>query len=218
MGGKHVVFVYTHDSIAIGEDGPTHQPVEHLAMLRATPGMTTIRPADANETAEAWRQAILKSDGPTALVLTRQKLPVLDQLEYGPASGVARGAYVLEDSEQTPPDLILIASGSEVHLALEAAGLLRGEGVAARVVSMPSWELFEAQPQEYRDLVLPPDVKVRLAIEAGATLGWHKYVGWEGDVLGVDRFGESAPGGKVMEEFGFNAENVVARAKALLGR
>jgi transketolase len=216
LGEDRVIFIYTHDSIGLGEDGPTHQPVEHLALLRATPNVTLIRPADANETAEAWRQAILNTHGPTAIALTRQKLPVFDQLKYGPASGVARGAYVLEDSEQEAPDLILMASGSEVHLALEAAGKLNESGIAVRVVSMPSWELFDAQPQDYRDLVLPPEVTARLAIEAAVSMGWHKYVGGVGDIVALDRFGASAPGGVVMDRLGFNVDNVVARAKALL--
>jgi len=216
LSEKRVIFVYTHDSIGVGEDGPTHQPVEQLAMLRATPNVVTIRPADANETAEAWRQAILRTDGPTALIFSRQKLPILDQLQVGPATGLARGAYVLEDSEKELPDLILIASGSEVPLAREAAAKLSGEGIAVRVVSMPSWELFDAQPQDYRDLVLPPDVTARLAVEAGVTQGWHRYVGDGGDVIGLDRFGASAPGPIVMEKLGFSVDNVVARAKALL--
>ncbi len=210
-----VIYVFTHDSIGLGEDGPTHQAVEHYMALRAIPNLTFIRPADANETAQAWRAAILRTDGPTALALTRQGLPTLDRATMAPADGLLRGAYVLSDSDGTP-DLILLASGSEVHLAAEAADVLRAEGVAVRVVSMPSWELFAAQPPAYRQSVLPPSVKKRLAVEAGVTLGWHRYVGDEGDVLGLDHFGASAPGHVLFEQFGFTVENVVAKARALL--
>ena len=210
------IFVYTHDSIGVGEDGPTHQPVEQVAVLRAVPGLTVIRPADANETARAWQYAIGHS-GPTALILTRQKVPHLDAAKYGIEQGVARGAYVLEDAPGTP-DLILIGTGSEVGLALAAGAELSAQGVKVRVVSMPSWEIFAAQPQEYRDQVLPPDVEARLALEAGSTMGWCRWVGSRGDVLGIDHFGASAPGGEVFSQFGFTVENVVARAKALLER
>jgi transketolase len=216
LSEQRVVFVFTHDSIGLGEDGPTHQPVEHLAALRTIPGVWVFRPADANEVAETWRQALLRRDGPTVMALSRQKLPILDQSQLGSAEGVARGAYVLRDSEGSP-QVILIATGSEVHLALSAADALASEGYQVRVVSMPCWELFDEQPQEYRDSVLPPAVGARLAIEAGVTLGWRKYVGDQGDVVGLDRFGASAPGKVVMEKFGFSVENVVARAKALLG-
>ncbi|HEC24027.1 MAG TPA: transketolase [Chloroflexi bacterium] len=215
LSRQRVVFVFTHDSIAIGEDGPTHQPVEHLAALRAVPGLWVFRPADATETAEAWRQALLRRDGPSVLALTRQKLPVLDRSKLAPAEGVARGAYVLRDTDGTP-DLILIGTGSEVHLVLEAADVLAGEGIQARVVSMPCWELFDEQPQSYRDSVLLPEVPARLAVEAGVRMGWHRYVGDRGAVIGLDRFGASAPGKVVMEKFGFNVENVVAQAKGLL--
>jgi transketolase len=216
LSEQRVVFVFTHDSIGLGEDGPTHQPVEQLAALRAIPGVRVFRPADATEVAETWRQALLHRDGPTIMALSRQKLPILDRSHLGPAEGVARGAYTLRDSDGTS-QAILIATGSEVHLALSAADLLESEGVKVRVVSMPCWELFDEQPQEYRDSVLPPAVAARLAIEAGVTFGWHKYVGDRGDVVGLDRFGASAPGNVVMEKFGFSVENVVARAKALLG-
>jgi transketolase len=210
-----VVYVWTHDSLWIGEDGPTHQPVEHLAALRAIPNLVVIRPADANETAMAWRVALERRNGPTALVLTRQSLPVLAETRRDAAQAVARGAYVLADSSGLP-SLILIASGSEVHVALGARDLLAQKGLAVRVVSMPSWELFDAQPAEYRDTVLPPSVTARLAIEAGVTQGWHRYVGPHGDVIGLNRFGASAPYKVLMREFGFTAEIVAERALRLL--
>jgi len=212
-----VIFIFTHDSIGVGEDGPTHQPVEHLAALRAIPGLTVIRPADANETVEAWRIALTHS-GPTCLVLTRQNLPVLDRARMQPGGGVARGAYVLADSEEGTPQVILIATGSEVTVAVAAQKLLAERGVAARVVSMPSWDLFERQPQSYRDSVLPPAVTARVAIEAAVPLGWHKYVGPAGEIVGMTRFGSSAPGPVLFEKFGFTAENVAARAMALLAK
>ena len=212
-----VVYVWTHDSVWIGEDGPTHQPVEHLAALRAIPNLVIIRPADANETAAAWRVALERRDGPTGLALTRQKLPVLFETNRDPARTVARGGYVLADSSGIP-DVLLIASGSEVHVALEARDLLAQKGVAVRVVSMPSWELFDAQPATYRESVLPPQVTARLAIEAGVTQGWARYVGPAGDVLGLDRFGASAPYKVLMEQFGFTAGAVVERALQLLGK
>jgi transketolase len=211
MMGLPVTYVFTHDSIGLGEDGPTHQPIEHLAALRTIPNLLDIRPADANETVEAWRVALQHRSGPVALFLTRQKLPVLDRGKLAPASELARGAYVLLDVPN--PDLILIASGSEVELALEAQALLAQEGVAARVVSMPSWKLFAAQPEGYRAGVLPPTVKARLAVEAGVGQGWHRYAG---DVVSVERFGASAPYKVLMEKYGFSPENIAARAKALL--
>ena len=217
MMGLPVVYVWTHDSVWIGEDGPTHQPVEQLAALRAIPNLVLIRPADGNETAAAWRVALERRDGPTALALTRQKLPVLFETTRNPAEKVAHGAYVLADSSGIPSAL-LIASGSEVHLALEARDLLAQKGIAVRVVSMPSWELFDAQPASYREAVLPPQVTARLAIEAGVTQGWAKYVGLAGDVMGLDRFGASAPYKVLMEKFGFTAEAVVERVLRLLGR
>jgi len=209
-----VVYVWTHDSVWVGEDGPTHQPVEHLAAVRAIPNLVIIRPADANETAAAWRVALERRDGPTALALTRQKLPIL--VDTG-AEGVARGAYVLADTPGTP-DVLLIASGSEVHLALTARERLAEKGVAARVVSMPSWELFDAQPASYRASILPPHVTARLAIEAAVPLGWERYVGLRGAVMGIERFGASAPSRVLMEQFGFTAGAVVERALRLLDR
>ncbi|MEJ8814377.1 transketolase C-terminal domain-containing protein [Variovorax ureilyticus] len=216
--GIHVVHVFTHDSLALGEDGPTHQPVEQLANLRAIPRLTLIRPADANETAVAWRVALETRDRPVLLALTRQDVPTLDRSRYASAEGVRRGAYVLADAEKTPPSLILMASGSEVGLIVAAAERLGAEGVAVRCVSMPSWELFEAQPKSYRDEVLPPQVTARLAIELGVRQGWDRYVGNRGDMLGIDRFGASAPAQVLLERYGFTVENVVARARALLPR
>ncbi|MFH2218837.1 MAG: transketolase [Pseudomonadota bacterium] len=210
-----LIFIFTHDSIAVGEDGPTHQPVEQLASLRAIPGLTVIRPADASETAEAWRQALRTTDGPTALLLSRQKLPVLTGSRS--KDGLPRGAYVLSDANGKP-DMILIATGSEVHIALEAQKRLSREGVAVRVVSMPSWELFEKTEQAYKDRVLPPDVPVRMAVEAGLPMGWERYVGDSGFVLGISSFGASAPGGTVMEKFGFTSENIVEKVLSLLRR
>ncbi len=212
----HVVYVFTHDSICMGEDGPTHQPVEHLASLRAIPGLIVIRPGDANETAEAWRVAIETKDHPVALVLTRQSVPTLDRNQFAPAKGLRRGAYILADAPGEKPQLILIASGSEVGLAAAARQQLLERKIPVRLVSMPSWELFEAQPREYRDSVLPPSIKTRLAVEAGVTPAWRRYVGDHGDVIGVDRFGASAPGPVVMREYGFTVENVCRRAVALL--
>ena len=210
-----VIYVFTHDSVAVGEDGPTHQPIEHLAALRAIPNLTVIRPADANETAEAWRTAVRKGDGPVALVLSRQKLPVLDPADT--RGKLRQGGYVLADVDGTP-DLILIATGAEVHLALAARAQLAARGVAARVVNLPSWELFEQAGAEYRHTVLPQTVTARLAIEAGLPMGWHRYVGQGGAIIGIDHFGASAPGGTVLAKFGFSVDNVVERALALLGR
>jgi transketolase len=210
--GAHSTFIFTHDSIGLGQDGPTHQPVEHLTSLRAMPGLTVFRPADANETAAAWREAI-GLRGPVALVLTRQGLPVLDPKKYSVSAGVAKGAYVLMDDSN--PDLVIVATGSEVQLALEAAKILAKSGTKARVVSMPSWELFAKQSQEYRDSVLPIDIPT-LAIEAGATLCWYKWVGRSGDIIGLDHFGASAPGEIVMDKLGFNVDNVVERSRQLL--
>jgi transketolase len=212
-----VVYVWTHDSVWIGEDGPTHQPVEQLAALRAIPNLVVIRPADGNETAAAWRVALERRDGPTGLALTRQKLPVLAEAALDPAETVARGAYVLAGTPGTP-DVLLIASGSEVHLALEVRELLADKGVAARVVSMPSWKLFDAQPASYQEAVLPPLVTARLAIEAGVTQGWAKYVGLAGDVIGLDRFGASAPYKVLVEKLGFTPEVVAERALRLLDK
>jgi transketolase len=212
----HVIYVFTHDSIAVGEDGPTHQPVEQLFSLRAIPGLTVIRPADANEVAEAWRIAVENENGPTAIILTRQNVPVIDRGRFSPAIGLRRGAYILCDSSSSKPEVILIATGSEVHLALEVHEKLLAEGVKNRVVSMPSWELFEQQPEKYREEVLPPDVTQRVSIEAGVTLGWHRYVGREGEMIGIDHFGASAPGNILLKEFGFTSENILHRVRSLL--
>ena len=214
--GLHVVHVFTHDSIALGEDGPTHQPVEQLANLRAIPNLVVIRPADANETAVAWRVALETRDRPVVLVLTRQDLPTLDRTRYAPQEGLRRGAYVLSDASNGKPDLILIASGSEVGLIVAAAQRLQEQGIAVRCVSMPSWELFEDLPQAERDLVLPPSVAARLAVELGVPQGWDRYTGAQGDMLGVERFGASAPSEVLLREYGFSVDNVCARAKALL--
>ncbi|MBI5625022.1 MAG: transketolase [Elusimicrobia bacterium] len=208
------LFVFTHDSVGLGEDGPTHQPVEHLMSLRAVPGLTVLRPADANETAAAWRVALLRR-GPVALVLTRQKLPVLDPARYPIADGVPAGAYVLAEPEGGKPDVALLASGSEVSLVLAAAGVLAGRGVAARVVSMPSWELFREQSAAYREQVLSPGIP-RLAVEAGVSLGWSEFVGDTGRVIGLDRFGASAPGEAALERLGFGVENVASAALGLV--
>ena len=210
-----VIYVFTHDSIGLGEDGPTHQPVEHLMALRAIPNFTVIRPADANETVEAWRVALQKTDGPVALALTRQNLPTVDRTVMGAAAGLHRGAYILQDDQGTP-DVILIASGSEVSLIVETAALLRAEGRAVRVVSMPSWRLFDAQPQAYRDEVLPPAVTARVAVEAGVTQGWERYVGLAGRIVGLDRFGASAPADVPFKQFGFTPSNIAAQARTLL--
>ena len=214
--GLHVIYVFTHDSIALGEDGPTHQPVEQLASLRAVPNLNVIRPGDANETAVAWRVAIETDDRPTCLILSRQSLPTLDRGRVASADGVRQGAYILSDPADGKPALILIGTGSELSLVIAAAAALSAQGVPTRVVSMPSWELFELQSARYRDSVLPLSVRPRLAVEAGVSQGWHRYVGAAGEVLGVERFGASAPGPLVLEKYGFTVENVVAMAKALL--
>jgi transketolase len=214
LSGLHVIYVFTHDSIALGEDGPTHQPVEQLAGLRAIPNLIVIRPADANETAVAWRVAV-ETDRPVAIILTRQSVPTLDRTRFAAADGLRRGAYVLSDVPQGNADLILIATGSEVGLIVAAAQKLAEQQVRVRVVSMPSWELFDAQPLEYRNAVLPPSIGARLAVEAAAPQGWHRYVGDRGDVLGVDRFGASAPGDVLMREYGFTVDEVCRRALAL---
>jgi transketolase len=217
--GLPVVWVWTHDSVALGEDGPTHQPIEHYASLRAIPRLWVIRPADANETTVAWKLALERADGPVALLLSRQNIPVLDRDEVAAADGAERGGYVLwESSAETTPELILISTGAEVPTTLHAAQALAAEDVKVRVVSMPCMELFEAQSLEYRDEVLPPASTARLAIEPGATISWWKWVGLDGDVLGLDRFGASAPGTTVLERLGFTDENIAARARALLDR
>jgi transketolase len=214
--GLHVIYVFTHDSIALGEDGSTHQPVEQLASLRAIPRLIVIRPGDANETTVAWRIALETRDQPVALVLTRQGVPTLDRAQFSAADGLRRGGYILADAPNGNPDLILIASGSEVALIAEARQKLLEKKAQVRIVSMPSWELFEAQSREYRNTVLPPAIGARLAVEAGVSQGWHRYVGSRGDVLAVDRFGASAPGEVVMREYGFTVDNVCKRAIALL--
>jgi transketolase len=210
---QQVIYVFTHDSIGLGEDGPTHQPVEQLAALRAMPNLLVIRPCDANETAQAWQAAIQHSGGPVALALTRQNLPTLDRSSnFASAEGLKRGAYVLSGAASNPPDVILIASGSEVKIALEAAEKLNANGQATRVVSMPSWELFDAQPDDYRNQVLPPAVKAKIAIEAGSPQGWHRYVGESGRVIGLDHFGASAPAPTLFAKFGLTADRVVEKA------
>lgn len=220
-----VIYVFTHDSIGLGEDGPTHQPIEHLAALRAIPHLFVVRPADSAEVGEAWRLAILRRNAPTALALTRQKVMIIDRTRYNSAEGLRRGGYILAEAEGTgsasnevaeTPRIILIATGSEVGLALEAREKLQADGVATRVVSLPCWELFEEQTQDYRNEVLPPAVTARLGIEAGVRQGWDRYVGAQGDVVCLDRFGASAPGEVAMRELGFNVENVLKHAKALL--
>ncbi len=218
LSEARVIYIWTHDSIALGEDGPTHQPVEQIASLRAMPNLTVIRPADATETVEAWRLALQHAGGPVALILTRQKLPILDRTTLAPASGLARGAYVLADAPGAALDVILIATGSEVSIALEAHQRMAKEGIRSRLVSMPSWELFELQPQSYRDTVLPPSVHARVSVEAASPFGWERYVGPQGAIIGVNRFGASAPASVLMREFGFTPEHVVATAKAVLAK
>jgi transketolase len=225
-----VIYVFTHDSIGLGEDGPTHQPIEHVAALRAIPHLFVIRPADPTEVSEAWRIAILRRHAPTALALTRQKVPLIDRTRFASATGVRRGAYVLAEAEATGtmasgsggasdrviPRLILLATGSEVSLALEARDTLQKEGTPTRVVSMPCWELFEEQPEDYRKEVLPPSISARLSVEAGVCQGWDRYVGPRGDVICLNRFGASAPGDVALRELGFNVENVLKHARELL--
>ena len=211
-----IIYVFTHDSVAVGEDGPTHQPVEHLTSLRMIPDLTVIRPADATETAAAWRHAIKSTDTPTALILSRQKLPVIDRSQYPSSNLLENGAYVLLDSDGTP-DVILMASGSEVSISLEAAEKLVKKDVAVRVVSMPSWELFDKMPQDYKDKILPPGVKARVAVEAGLPLGWEKYTGDGGTIIGISTFGASAPGATVLKNFGFTVDNIVETALKILG-
>jgi len=218
MAGAPTIYQFTHDSIGLGEDGPTHQPIEHLAVLRAIPNWTVIRPADANEAAEAWRAAMLNNAGPTAIICSRQNLPILDRARHPAADMLHRGAYALSDPADGEPELILMASGSEVWRVMEAADRLSADGVRVRVVSFPSWELFERQPKDYRESVLPPTVRRRLAVEAASPMGWRKYVGDEGDVMGLERFGASGPGEEVLDELGFSVEQIVERARALLGR
>lgn len=215
MMGIRVVYVFTHDSIGLGEDGPTHQPVEQLMGLRSVPGLVTIRPADATETAEAWKAALQRHSGPTALLFSRQNLPVMDRTELTPAAETQRGGYVLWEAASSP-DIIIISTGSEVHTALEAGQTLKERGVNVRVVSMPSWELFEAQPEEYRNRVLPPQNRKRISFEAGTTLGWQRYIGLDGTAIGIDRFGASAPGSTLYEKLGLTPQRVVDEALKLV--
>ena len=212
---QKVIYVFTHDSIGLGEDGPTHQPIEQIASLRSIPNLVVIRPADANETVEAWKYAINHKGGPVALILTRQKLPIIDQNKYGSAKGLQRGAYVVKDSKQKP-DLILIATGSEVSLALKAAEQLETEEKNVRVISFPSWEIFEQQDEEYKNSVLPKDIKAKLSVEMGVAMGWQKYVGDSGSSLSIEKFGASAPDSVLYEKYGFTVESVVATAKRVL--
>ncbi|MDD2319944.1 MAG: transketolase [Geobacteraceae bacterium] len=215
--GLPVIYVMTHDSIGVGEDGPTHQPVEHLASLRAMPNLCIIRPADANETAHAWRAAMERSTGPTMLVLSRQNLPIVDRSVLGGAEGVLKGGYILAREKGPKVDVILMASGSEVQLVMAAQNALAAGNIAARVVSIPSWELFRQQPQDYRDEVLPPSVTNRLAVEAGSSFGWREWVGDRGAIIALDRFGASAPAGELFKQFGFTVENIVTTARKLVG-
>jgi transketolase len=216
--GQPVIYVYTHDSIGLGEDGPTHQPIEHLLSLRAIPNLIVLRPADANEVAECWKVILPLTDRPALLVLTRQAVPTIDRSRYAAASGAARGAYVLADPPSGPPELILIGTGSEVSLCLKAREALAKDGVRSRVVSMPSWELFDHQPREYRDAVLPPGLTARIAVEQAGALGWERYVGAAGRVIGMHSFGASAPIADLQRHFGFTPEAIVAAAEELLGR
>jgi len=209
-----VIYVWTHDSVSVGEDGPTHQPVEHLASFRAMPGMRILRPADANEVVEAYRVIMQTDDRPTCLILSRQALPILDRQRYGAAKGLARGAYVVADATDGKPDVILIGSGSEVSLCVGAYEKMTAEGLQVRVVSMPSWDLFEAQDEAYRNQVLPPQVAARVSVEGGSIFGWERYVGMTGAMIGLQSFGASAPGDVVEEFFGFTEENVINAAKA----
>jgi transketolase len=212
------IFIFTHDSIGVGEDGPTHQPVEQLASLRAIPGLIVLRPADANEVVEAWRVIMQLRHEPAALVLSRQALPTLDRSQYAPATGLAQGAYILADARDHTPEVVLIATGSEVALCLEAYEQLRPEGIQARVVSMPSWELFEQQSQEYRDWVLPPAIRARVAVEEASTFGWERYVGRQGAIVGMHTFGASAPLQALQKKFGFTPEHIVTIAKAQVAK
>ena len=213
-----VIYVFTHDSIGLGEDGPTHQSIEQLAGLRAIPGLVTIRPADANEVVEAWRIIVELKHHPVCLVLSRQALPTLDRSVYAPASGLARGGYVLSEAPGRKPDVILIGTGSEVSVCVAAQDLLKSQGVAARVVSLPSWELFAEQDEAYRERVLPAAIEARVSVEAAATLGWERYVGSEGAMIGMHGFGASAPAKDAMRHFGFTPETIAAAAKAQVAK
>jgi transketolase len=210
------IWIYTHDSIGVGEDGPTHQPVEHLAALRSIPDLVVIRPADSNEVREAWRVAIERRTGPTALILTRQNLPVFDRSDFAPANGLRRGAYIMADLGRNKPDIILMASGSEVQLIVQAAIKLQEEGITTRIVSFPSWELFAAQEKAYRNEVLPPSIAPRLAVEVGVAQGWDRWVGDHGAVISIEKFGASAPYQVIYKNYGFTVENIIERVKTLL--
>ncbi len=214
---QKVIYVFTHDSIGLGEDGPTHQPIEQIASLRAIPNLVVIRPADANETVEAWKYAINHKGGPVALILTRQKLSILDQNKYGSAKGLENGAYIVKDSKQKP-DLLLIATGSEVSLALKSAEQLEAEGKNVRVISFPSWEIFEQQSAEYKQQIFPEEIKTRVSVEMGIGMGWQKYVGDSGEVMSIETFGASAPDNILYEKYGFTVENVVITAKRVLSK
>jgi transketolase len=213
--GQQVIYVFTHDSIGVGEDGPTHQPIEHLMALREIPGLVVSRPADATETVEVWRGAMARQDGPTVMAFTRQNLPVLDRSVLSPASGVLKGAYILWESGDSP-QVVIMATGSEVHIALEAGQALDSEGIAARVVSMPSWEVFDEQPKEYRDSVLPPSLRARVSVEAGTTMGWERYVGLDGASVGMSGYGASAPAAVLYENFDITAKRVADEARKLV--
>jgi transketolase len=212
----HDIWVFTHDSIGVGEDGPTHQPVEHIASLRSIPDLLTLRPGDANEVVTAWRFAIEQASGPTALLLSRQAVPTLDREKFSSAEGLIKGAYVLADLGDADPELILMATGTEVSLIVAAGESLEAEGINVRLISFPSWELFEDQTEAYKTEVFPPEITARLAVEAGVSQGWHRWVGNKGDIISVDGFGASAPKKFVYKKFGLTSENVIARAKALL--
>ena len=212
-----VIYIFTHDSIGVGEDGPTHQPVEQLASLRSIPGLVVIRPCDANEVVEAWKYAIEKKDAPVALILTRQTVPVIDRSRFAPATGLHKGAYVLKEAEKNM-QVILIATGSEVCKALGAAEILENKNIGTRVVSMPSWEIFDSQPEEYKNQVIPAEVGVKVAIEAGVSMGWHKYVGCNGEIIGIDRFGASAPFKVLFEKFGFTPEAIAKRIEDIISK
>jgi transketolase len=216
LSGLHVIYVWTHDSVGLGEDGPTHQPVEHYAALRAIPNLWFVRPGDANEAAAAWALAVERTDGPVALALTRQKLPTLRGTDRLARDGVARGGYVLREAAGGAPELIMIGTGSELQLAFAAAEALEAEGIPTRVVSLPCWERFDAQDEAYRDAVLPPQVRKRVSVEIGVSLGWERWVGDEGAIVGLDHFGASAPAGTVFEHFGFTAERVTGVARRVV--
>jgi len=206
-----VIYVWTHDSIGLGEDGPTHQPVEHAAALRSIPGLTFVRPSDATETAEAWKAAIKHRSGPVALALTRQKLPIIDRKKFAPAQGLHRGAYILAEAEGGTPEVIIIATGSEVNPSLGAREILQTKGIRTRVVSMPSWEIFAAQETAYRESVIPKNARLRVSVEAAVSFGWERWVGEDGLMIALDRFGASAPFEVLMKEFGFTAEGIAER-------